>query len=169
MPPAEENPNRQCLVSEQTCPLPPWTWWARHARAEKAGTLGKVPDLSHQERLWGQLWWHTLFTPALGSQEQVDLYQFEGSLVYIVSFRQWLHSETWTEKSESWGWGYSSVGRMFAWDVQSPGIDSQHPKKPGELLHTCSFVFWILATWGIQGPPGIPATLPQKKIKIIIK
>lgn len=115
-------------------------------------------------KLWGQMWWHALFIPALGSQEQADLCLFEGRLLYIVSFRQWLHSETWAKerKSESWGWGCSSVGRMFAWYVQSPGINSQHYKKPGVLPHTWSSVFWILTTWGIQGLPEIPATCLEK-------
>ena len=40
-----------------------------------------------QESLTGWWWWHMPFIPALGRQGQVDLCEFEASLVYGVSSR----------------------------------------------------------------------------------
>lgn len=34
-----------------------------------------------------QVWWHTPLIPAFGRQRQVNLYVFEASLVFIMSFK----------------------------------------------------------------------------------
>ena len=82
-------------------------------------------------------WWHTPLIPALGRQRQVDLCEFETSLVYRGSSKIGSKAtekpclektkQTNKQKKNYWGWRDGSVVKSTTCSSKGPEFNSQKP------------------------------------------